>query len=1245
LIFTNILVSQEIEGLPKIINYYNPNQPYTAEQVWDIEQTPDGLLYFASGQFFLEFDGVNFTNLFSSINPYYLSIDVDTAKRKFYIGQKNSLSFSNFVNNKYELEDIELPVTINYCWKTFFIDSSVYYFFNNTDVIYFSKLNIELVQRPSNFNIERGFQVAGRIYAVSENGIAEIKDGILELLNFTDDFCFKEDIRVMLEFDDNNVLIGTKANHLFLMNKNDYSITPFEHEAENLILGAKIYNGTKLNDTTYIITSLLKGVFIITQLGKLIGHFDQNNGLISNAVYVAHVDKYKNIWLGTGKGVSQIYWDYPVKYIDNRSGLNAGIMAFNVFTNKLLVSTYSGLLYSQINEDNWHPSLHLTDSSILYSANIITPNNFSDKYLIVTGYEKFQVLNNDLKVVYEDKINSQPVEIFESNIKPNRFFWGSKRGFSVYNLQENLNDVRLVKEKDFFNLSFNIDYIFFDKNNDLWLTHSNSLFYIDFDENENLDDYGEYFYDIKQGLPNSTITSVFEINDALFFSTYSGVYRIKDLNVDPSEYLFVKANNTLFNASFDDQIINFLETDKHYFFQGLNYLYKCSKNLENISKIALKSLFEPFSCKLYLKNELLWVNSKDRVFVVDTADLESKQGFYYDIGLKGLQVNTQYYSAYFSDSVFTLEKNTYTFLKDIENSNTNVTLEFYAPYFYYSENIRYKFFIVGESSEWEDMQGNILLLRQLNSGKYEIKIKAINYNNQESDEIVVKFTIKRYFYQTTLAYIFYTLVSIFFLVMGVLFITKQVRIRNKSLEEVVQKRTALLEEQKEELSVQSRELIEQKKLLEREKERQQIAMVELKQLSLVAQKTDNSVLIVEKNGKFEWWNRGFTDLFAYKIEKYNNLPLRQAHKKIRPDIFKEIKSYSSDKGVISYTSHEVFDNGEEIWYQTTINPVALTEIEYTKFVVIDYNITSVKSNENEIQKLQESNQLTKNRLNKAIAEIKLNKEEYTKVKFFDTKNLEYAKLLKKVTIIENNLQYLNLNYFVIDLPQTELSGDFLWSRQFKKDEIIIIIGDATGHRIRGSINSVMTVSFLHDIYSLKQDVSNEDVLRMLDKKMSKVFNTLDTIKERDHLNLALVKINIKNKTIDFTSSRISLLLIRKEHKDIFYKYDYDGDRIDIGIMNDKTNRKKFTTHNIIIKESDRIYLSTDGWANQFGKFGIKKYSNKKIRNFLLSIQDKEIYSHQEEILQEFSQWKGSFEQTDDILIFGAELKFPKDESI
>ncbi len=1228
-----VFYAQQVKGLPKIINFYDADNPLTADQIWDIKQSPEGFLYLASNNYFIKFDGLEFTSLFNDFNTHYLSFAQDTTLKNLYLGGKNSISISKFTSKGYKKEQIEVPIPINYCWKTFYTNGDIYFFINKTDVLKYSTTSIELIQRPTDFEINRGFYTDSTMYAVSVNGVAEIKGSNFNLLNFGDSKFYSEDIRAILNFSNDSILVATKVGNLYLVNKTNHNVIPFKHEDKQHLLNSQIYNGTTLNDTSFIITTLKDGIFIFSKSGKILGHFNTNNGLASNDIYVAYVDNYKNIWLGTGKGLIEIQWGQPIRYIDKGLGINSGVQNFYIFNNKILISTYDGIFYQDLSLNILHNSLKPIKNSVQYSNDIISPNSYKNDYVITAGYSKIQILNNKLDTVYNRKSKFKTKIITESPIIPNRFFVGTSTGLFVHNFSANSKHITFEKIKEFFDLSFNIDDIFFDKNNDLWVIHSNSIFLLDFDNNESLKNYKEFYFDNKKGLSNNTIISIFENKDSLYIASKEGIYVLCNRDLTPDKYFFSPTNNLFLKTIITEPIIAVAKTNKNIYLLGYDRVYKTNNNYNNYSKIKFKTTFEIFNSGLSFYKDKLILNSKDKVIIIDTCSFAKNQQFKSNIVLESFSINDNKFYTNSNDSIITLKNNIYTFTPSIDSNNVNISLKFFAPYFNHTTDIFYKFFIVEESTSWETFNDNTLLLRHLSPGNYKILIKATNFYDAESKPITVVFIIRKPFFQSTVAFILYALLIIIIISLLIYIFNKRVRIKNKSLEEIVAKRTVLLEEQKEELAVQSKELQNQKKLLEREKDRLQIAVLELKQLSLVAQKTNNSVLIIESNGKFEWWNRVFTELFAFKIEKYSSLPLKLAHKKIRPDVYKEISSYTEDKGTISYTNHEVFDNGEEIWYQTTINPVTVDELEHSKFVVIDYNITSIKNNEIEIQKLQEQIRYTKNRLNKAIADLKLKREEHSNIQYFDKKNLEYAKLLKKITIIENNVQFKNIHHWVLDTPQTELSGDFLWIRRLNKNEIIIAIGDATGHRIRGTINSVMTISYLHDIYSANNQATNEEVFTALDEKLSNAFSLLDTIKGRDHLNLAIIKFNVATKTLCFTSSRIPLFLIRKEFD--YTHYRFDGDRIDIGLH---TN-KKFSTHKIELKNKDRIYLSTDGWSNQFGKFGLKKYSNSKIRDFLLSIQEHKIEEHRKLVNDEISNWKGNFEQTDDILIFGAEITF------
>ena len=65
-----------------------------------------------------------------------------------------------------------------------------------------------------------------------------------------------------------------------------------------------------------------------------------------------------------------------------------------------------------------------------------------------------------------------------------------------------------------------------------------------------------------------------------------------------------------------------------------------------------------------------------------------------------------------------------------------------------------------------------------------------------------------------------------------------------------------------------------------------------------------------------------------------------------------------------------------------------------------------------------------------------------------------------------------------------------------------------------------------------------------------------------------------------------------------------------------------------------LYLFSDGFADQFGGPKKKKYKYNTFKDLLLKHSTKLIAEQKSEIEKEFEQWKGDYEQIDDVCIFG-----------
>ena len=78
----------------------------------------------------------------------------------------------------------------------------------------------------------------------------------------------------------------------------------------------------------------------------------------------------------------------------------------------------------------------------------------------------------------------------------------------------------------------------------------------------------------------------------------------------------------------------------------------------------------------------------------------------------------------------------------------------------------------------------------------------------------------------------------------------------------------------------------------------------------------------------------------------------------------------------------------------------------------------------------------------------------------------------------------------------------------------------------------------------------------------------------------------------------------------------------------------FTCHEIKIQKDDVFYLFSDGFADQLNGLTKRKYMKGKFKKFLISIHKKPITEQKRMIRNEFFNWKGDFDQIDDVLVLG-----------
>ena len=150
------------------------------------------------------------------------------------------------------------------------------------------------------------------------------------------------------------------------------------------------------------------------------------------------------------------------------------------------------------------------------------------------------------------------------------------------------------------------------------------------------------------------------------------------------------------------------------------------------------------------------------------------------------------------------------------------------------------------------------------------------------------------------------------------------------------KQNALLIEKNEEINAQSDEL--------------ETINKELEKLSIVASGTNNAIAILDKEGNFEWLNRGYTKLYGYTIqllinELGENIKAVSSHSEI--EIL--LKECITNKKPVLYETFSKTRDGSKLFAQTSLSPILNNNNEITKLVLIDSDITKIKEAKEQIK--------------------------------------------------------------------------------------------------------------------------------------------------------------------------------------------------------------------------------------------------------------------------------------------------------
>lgn len=263
-----------------------------------------------------------------------------------------------------------------------------------------------------------------------------------------------------------------------------------------------------------------------------------------------------------------------------------------------------------------------------------------------------------------------------------------------------------------------------------------------------------------------------------------------------------------------------------------------------------------------------------------------------------------------------------------------------------------------------------------------------------------------------------------------------------------------------------------------------------------------------------------------------------------------------------------------------------------------------------------------------------------------TDSINYAKRIQhavlpdmdKLIAVQNKLDASLLNnvgnivhdYCILFKPKGVVSGDFYWAT-IVNDYFIFAVADCTGHGVPGAFMSMLGISFLNEIVR-KKEVTNAGLV--LDHLRDNVIEALKQNEnsggQKDGMDIVLCVLNTRTLIMQCAMANNPLYVLSEEN-DLKI---FEPDKQPVGIYE---LIKPFTNHEIALKHGDAVFLASDGYEDQFGGPKNKKFMNKRLREILSMHHNSKLAQKFKYLNDEFENWKGDNEQTDDVTILG--LKF------
>ncbi|MES2651898.1 MAG: triple tyrosine motif-containing protein [Bacteroidota bacterium] len=737
-------------GVPYVQNY--PKSSYlSGNQNWSIAKDKNGLMYFGNAEGLLTFDG-KYWQQYKMPNRQIVRSVATANDGLVYTGSFGEFGYWSYQDKKLRYTSLVNLIPKPYkitdeIWKIYVENKRVIFQSFSTIYIYENK-KVAVVKAPNAFLFTH--QVKNRLFAeVLGKGLFELKGKqFIPLLG--SEILGNTGILSILPYKDNNFIIGTSKNGLFIYDGKTFS--PLASVANSFLKTYQLNNGVKILNKYYAYGTILNGLIIIDETGKVVQRINKSSGLQNNTILSLYADNEQNLWAGLDNGIDRVELNSPLYFYFDKAGQFGTVYSSLIVKNKIYLGTNQGLFESPWIPENGNLFNSFDFKLIPNSQGQVWDLREIDNQLLCGHNDgTFSIVGNQMEKI---SAISGGWTIKKLNSNPNYLIQGTYTGLVIFAKDAGGKWKFSHKITGFGEPS---RYVEQDSKGDIWVSHAYKGLYkltlsSDLKRATNIK-----YYDEKNGLPSSFNINIFNLENKIVFSSDEGFLQYDEISNRFSKYEALNKNLGGFYTS--NKIIS--AGLKKYWF--INHGKMGLVNLSEPGKIVIdSSRFSILDGRMvqYYENisqisSKIYLISVDDGFVIynttNTDNLAKKQNLPAVLIRKIEDITDKY-------AVLT-ENGSNEETIEIPFSRNNIRISFSLPY-YRQSKVKFQYFLEGYSKQWSDWSSATQKdFTNLTRGSYVFKVRA-KINEESTSEITTfEFSVDPPWYGSNWAILIYALMG------------------------------------------------------------------------------------------------------------------------------------------------------------------------------------------------------------------------------------------------------------------------------------------------------------------------------------------------------------------------------------------------------------------------------------------------------------------------------------------------------